>query len=179
MSERVTARHEDPVVSARVVRHHIRMEYEIRVAMASDAGSSVAYLFDSGKPAATRVYLRIKPLQGKVLWCEGVINDENYMTNYNKDPHRRKITSGVPTLVAGGWYRHLLGIQRDQPNAPLPKTNLEIEVYSRSSGAWWRWWASMRVSQQHPVSTNRIAMNLGLLGTALGIISLIATFVHF
>jgi hypothetical protein len=155
------------------------MEYEIRVAMASDAGSSVAYLFDSGKPAATRVYLRIKPLQGKVLWCEGVINDENYMTNYNKDPHRRKITSGVPTLVAGGWYRHLLGIQRDQPNAPLPKTNLEIEVYSRSSGAWWRWWASMRVSQQHPVSTNRIAMNLGLLGTALGIISLIATFVHF
>src|ERR1700722_20096229 len=121
------------------------MEYEIRVAMASDGGSSVAYLFDPDKPAATRAYLRIKPLRGRVLWCEGVINDVNYMTNYNEGPHRREIVSGIPTLVVGGWYRQLLGIRRNKPGDPLPKTDFRINIYARSSGAGWRWWASMRV----------------------------------
>lgn len=182
----MAAQQEDPMASALIVRHHVQMKYEIRVAMASDAGSSVAYLFDPDRPSATRAYLRIKPLKGKVLWCEGVINDENYMTNYNAGPHRRKIISGIPALVVGGWYRHLLEIQRDKTTAPLPKTDLGIRVYTRSSGFRWRWWASMQVSQQHPVSTNRIAVNLGLLGAVLGfiavvlgIISLIAIFVHF
>jgi hypothetical protein len=150
--------------------------YEIRVAMASDAGSSVSYLFEPGVPAVTRVYLRIKPRQGKVLWREAVINDKNYQKNYNQGPRRIDI-SEVPTLAIGGWFRHLLGIKRDSDDL-LPRTELKIKQYDRSKCTWWRWWGSLRVSQQHPVSTNRIAMNLALLGVVLGVISLIDPFIH-
>jgi hypothetical protein len=187
-----------------LVRQDEQMEkfagpFDIRVAMASDAGSSVAYLFQPGASRDTRVYLRIKRRRGEILWCEGVINDENYLVNYNEGKHRRKIIAGVPTLALGGWYRHLLGIEREtedpvlapggwyrrllriehkSPRPPLAKTSLEIKIYPRPTWAWWRWWGSIRVSQQHPVSTNRIAMNLGLLGAALGVISLVEPLFH-
>ncbi len=37
--------------------HYMYMEYKILAAMASDAGSSVVYLFDKSLRAETRVYL--------------------------------------------------------------------------------------------------------------------------
>jgi hypothetical protein len=149
-----------------------RRRYAIRAALASDAGSSVAYLFEPDTEEATRVYLRIKSEHGKTLWCEGIINDRNYRRRYNEDTDRRTIIPGVPTLAIGAWYRDLLRIKRgtDQP--------LRIRMYRRSKWTWAGWWGSVRVSQQHPVSTNRIAMNLALLGAALGIISLLSPFVH-
>lgn len=169
------------VADASPVRHDVQMKtlrqwYEIRVAMASDAGSSVVYLFDPKAATATRIYLRIKPRRGRALWCEGIINDWNYRRRYDEDRDRKAI-AGVPTLVLGGWYRHLLRIERSS-SGELPKTYLKIKLYRRAKWTWAGLWGSIRVSQQHPVSTNRIAMNLALLGAALGIISLISPFIH-
>jgi hypothetical protein len=155
------------------------MEYKIRAAMASDAGSSVVYLFDKSIKDDTRVYLRIKSRRGTV-WCEGIINNWNYRVRYDEDP-RHQDDWRIPeeperALTIGGWYRHLLDIDKRDNSHRLKNAKLDIQILKRSKWSLKRWWAAMRVSQQHPTSTNRLAMNLALLGAALGIVSLITPF---
>jgi hypothetical protein len=153
------------------------MEYKILAAMASDAGSSVVYLFDKSIRGDTRVFLRIKSGRATV-WCEGIINDRNYRRRYDKDhqPGWRIPEEPDRALTMGAWYRHLLDIDKRGDDRHLKNAKLDIQLLKRSRQGLRRWWAAMRVSQQHPISTNRIAMNLALLGTALGIVSLIVSF---
>jgi hypothetical protein len=145
--------------------------------MASDAGSSIVYLFDESIGGDTRVFLRIKSRKATV-WCEAVVNDRNYRERYNKD---RKGDWCIPAdpgraVAMGAWYRHLLDIDKRDEGRHLKNAELDIWSLNRSRWDARRWWAAMRVAQQHPISTNRIAMNLALLGAALGIVSLITSF---
>ncbi len=98
--------------------------------------------------------------------------------NDNKDRLRRRPIPDVParTLTIGAWYRHLLTVGRDEAGR-LKDTDLDVRVFRMSRLSFWRWAGTVRVSQQHPVSTNRIAMNLALLSLGLGIISLIIPFI--
>jgi hypothetical protein len=153
--------------------------YAIRAAMASDQGSSVVYLFDASMPReVTRVYLRIKSRNGKAVWCEGVINNENYLKRYNVSGQgRRRIPEdSARVLTMGAWYRRLLSIERDAEDR-LMDTELDIRSFNAHKWSVRRWAGAVRVSQQHPVSTNRIAMNLAVLSVALGIVSLIVAFI--
>jgi hypothetical protein len=140
--------------------------------MTSDRDDSVVYVFDAANTeTAPRVYLRIKSLEGRTVWCEGIINSDNYRKRYNaKEQGRRFIPNDpVRTVAIGAWYRFLLNIDKRDDNEHLIDTKLDIRLFKRSNRSLRRWWAAIRVTQQHPVSTNRIAMNLALLGVALGI----------
>jgi hypothetical protein len=165
------------------VRHDVQMvsypSYAIRAAMASDQGSSVIYLFDASMPEeVTRIYLRVKPKNGRTVWCEGVINNKNYRKRYNVSGQGRRFIPNDPTrgLIMGAWYRRLLSIKRDARDR-LIDTELNIRTFEANKWSPWCWVGAVRVSQQHPVSTNRIAMNLALLSTVLGVVSLIVAFV--
>jgi len=146
--------------------------------MVSDRADSVVYLFDATKADAIRVYLRIKPQNGKIVWCEGIINSISYRKRYNAEGQGRQLIPSDParTVTMGAWYRLLLGIDKRNDDERLVDAELHVRFFKRSNWSFTRWWAAIRVTQQHPVSTNRIAMNLALLGVALGTISLITPF---
>jgi len=152
--------------------------YAVRAAMTADRSDSVVYLFDTHYTGADRVYLRIKSLEGKIVWCEGIINSDTYRKRYNVGGQGRRFIPNDPILsvTIGAWYRFLLNINKRDDNGRLIDAKLDIRLFRRSNRSFKRWWAAVRVTQQHPVSTNRIAMNLALLGVALGIISLITPF---
>lgn len=154
------------------------MSYAVRTAMVSDRADSVVYLFDITKTEAVRVYLRIKPRKGRIVWCEGVINSSSYRKRYNVRGQGRQLIPSDPvrTVTMGAWYRLLLGIDKRDDDERLVDAELDIRLFKRSNWSITRWWAAIRVTQQHPISTNRIAMNLALLGVALGIVSLITPF---
>jgi hypothetical protein len=171
-----------PLADGRSVGHDVLMKsyhpYAIRAAMASDQGSSVVYLFDTDMPKEiTRAYLRIKPRKGRAVWCEGIINNSNYRKRYNVSGRGRRFIPKEPAraVTMGAWYRSLLRLQRDTQNR-LIDTELNIRYFPLNKWSLQRWVGAIRVSQQHPVSPNRIAMNLALLGVALGAISLIIAF---
>lgn len=152
--------------------------YAIRAAMVSDQGSSLVYLFDASMAKeVTRVYLRIKPRRGRAVWCEGIINNNNYRKRYSVSGQGRRLIPDDPvrTIIMGAWYRRLLGVKRDAQDR-LMDTELEISSFDLNNWSLRRWVGAIRISQQHPVSTNRIAMNLALLGVLLGVVSLIVAF---
>jgi len=167
-------------------------EYRVRRAMASDAGTSVVYVFDSdfGPQARALVTIRCDG-SGRAVWCESIFNDEWYRTKYNqrsteerhKEADRKENepignpADQIRTIAMGMWYRAQLGIMA---TGELPLVRLAI---TKTSDKWWspvRWWVSLRLSLRHPVSTNRlvtylaiIGVGLGFLGLALGIVSIL------
>jgi hypothetical protein len=55
----------------------------------------------------------------------------------------------------------------------LPRVRLAIE---KTPDKWWcpiRWWVSLRLSLRHPVSTNRLATYLAIIGVVLGVVGLL------
>lgn len=111
-----------------------------------------------------------------LAWLDNVHGQNRWFIPWdpNPSPTTRNL---VPVLAIGAWYRQLLGIEgRDSSSKRLLDAELDIRDFKRSMWSLRRWWAAIRVTQQHPVSTNRIAMNLALLSLALGIVSLIIPF---
>jgi hypothetical protein len=165
-----------------LTRQDVQMEtyasYAVRAAMTDDRSDSIVYVFDPNYGEADRVYLRIRSLEGRTVWCEGIINSATYRKRYNVREQGRRFIPDDPVLsvTIGAWYRFLLNVDKRDSNGRLIDAKLDIKLFERSNRSLRRWWAAIRVTQQHPVSTNRIAMNLALLGVALGIISLITPF---
>jgi hypothetical protein len=167
--------------------------YHQRKAQGSDAGSSVAYIFDSALVGDARNIIRIKLLAiGEAdhsvpparqpgrpypprLYCEGIYNDASYYKKYNKGSP----TNGIPdmkaekTIVFGRWYRERLGCNVLNKKGELREVRLEI---TEVPTAWFhptRWCAALWLSLRHPVSTNRLATYLGIIGVVLGFIGLV------
>lgn len=125
-------------------RHDDRVKpyinYEIRAAMASDQGSSITYLFDEQENDATRVYLRIKRKGRAVVWCEGVINSDNYRGRYNAPelrcnaPRRQVQPGGAPKPAEGSNGSD----QRDSSRAPGRKPIPADPAKTVTMGAWYR-----------------------------------------
>jgi hypothetical protein len=110
----------------------------------------------------------IRNRTGKRAWCEAIFNDDIYREKYatalsvpvGPDQH---------TIVLGRRYRDRLGIRSQRP---LRTAFLTITC---APAGWWhprRWWMALRLSLQHPVSTNRLATYIALLGALLGAIGL-------
>jgi hypothetical protein len=161
-------------------------EYGIRRAMADDAGSSIVYVFDSNFEAEVRSLITIRCYGSrKTAWCESVFNDEWYRTKYNQQSKERQRSQqenprddepiGNPadqirTIVMGRWYRAQLGIMT---MGELPRVRLAIK---KTPDKWWlpiRWWVSLRLSLRHPVSTNRLATYLAIIGVVLGVVGIL------
>jgi len=103
---------------------------------------------------------------GKTVYCEALKIDRNFLDEYNQPP-RFSITDPKNSIVIGYWYRWKLGEIATQADH-------EFDVRP-SNGCW----GKFRACAQHPQIVVRIAIwlalcsvVLGLLGVALGIISL-------
>lgn len=184
-----------PVESPVVAEHdnwdsNFCLGYHVRHALGSDAGSSIVYIFtnrDELKDVAARTIVRIRSIKRRrAIYCEAVINDEFFRKKYNKNPDSPSDGSilhpgtGQRTIVMGRWYRERLAI-RDRGRG-LPCTRLEVELPRRGWSSLipfpltrWRPWMAFWLSARHPVSTNRLATYLGVIGvvgTILAVVSL-------
>jgi hypothetical protein len=102
---------------------------------------------------------------GKVVHCEVLSIDQNFLRTYNQPP-RIQITEPQSALVTAEWYRRRLGVGT--------RTEAEIDVTAANCI-----WGRIRACLDHPQVVVRLAVilalwsvALGLIGAALGIISL-------
>jgi hypothetical protein len=125
------------------------------------------WLQDSTLPA--RSIVRIKnPENGKVVYCEALQIDKNFLDFYNQVP-RFQISTPQETLVINGWYRAALG------GVPT-QSDVHLSIKPCNSC-----WGKFIACTHHPQIVVRsaawlalVSIGLGLLGAVLGIASICA-----
>ncbi len=166
--------------------------YHQRRALGSDAGSSVVYLFNASLQGSTRDIVRLQLLSigdqepmlpkrqsGRLypprIYCEAIFNDEAYRRKYGAVSTSGGIAESpvMNTVVVGSWYRDRLGSNAPNARGELRIVELGVSVVPSAWYHPWRWWAAIWLSLRHPVSTNRVATYLGVVGVILGLIGLL------
>ena len=113
------------------------------------------WLQDPTLPA--RSLIRIKnPDNGKVVYCEALQIDENFLDTYNQKP-RFTISTPKEALVISGWYRAALGGVSTQ-------SDVHLSIKPCNS-----WWGKFKASTHHPQTVVRVAAWLGLISVILGL----------
>lgn len=106
-----------------------------------------------------RTVVRIKNNESvKVVYCEALQIGENYLNRYNTNDRTYRITDRNRSIVMNEWYRKKLGITTTQ-------TAIEFDVVKKDNP-----WGHLRASLHHPQIVVRLAMELAILGFALGMV---------
>lgn len=109
----------------------------------------------------SRSIVKIKnPANGKVVYCEALQIDQNFLSAYNQSP-RITISNPQIALVISGWYRAALGDLSTQADVPL-----EIKPSNC-------WWGKFKACTGHPQIIVRVASWLGAIGLFLGVVGLV------
>lgn len=108
-----------------------------------------------------RCVVKIKnPENGRIVFCEALQFDDNFLQQYNQDS-RHKIDSKESSIVMSGWYRARLGGLETQREYALEITDAHS------------CWGKMRTCMHHPQTVVRVAVWLGLLSLALGLVGMV------
>ena len=124
-----------------------------------DSHQGWVWLQDPSLPARSVIKIE-NPGNGKVVYCEALQIDKNFLDAYNQPP-RFRINDPQEALVISGWYRAVLG------GAP---TQSEIQLSIKACNSWW---GKFRACTQHPQTVVRVAAWLGAIGLFLGIVGLV------
>lgn len=105
-----------------------------------------------------RSVIRIKnPDNGKVVYCEALQIDNNFLAAYNQQP-RFTISAPQEALVINGWYRAALGGVSTQ-------SDVQLSIKPCNS-----WWGKFKACTHHPQTVVRVAAWLGLISVILGLL---------
>ena len=105
---------------------------------------------------APRSIVKIRSrVNNKVVYCEALEIDENFIKEYNQNP-RVSINQSESTIVVNGWYRNRLG-------GIGTKQDHDLEV-SGANG----FWGKFRASAGHPQVVVRLATWLAVISVGLG-----------
>lgn len=127
-------------------------------ALREDAQQGWVWLRDTTLPARSIVKItNIK--NGKVVYCEALQIDENFLYSYNQSP-RITISNPGDAIVINAWYRTALG-------NPSPQSDVSINIVPSNC-----WWGKFRACTDHPQIIVRVAVWLGATGLLLGVVSL-------
>ncbi|MFC7368116.1 MULTISPECIES: hypothetical protein [Vreelandella] len=130
--------------------------YKVLAATRADMNEGWVWLSQHDFAPRSIVKIRSK-VNNKVVYCEALEMDENFIKDYNKSP-RVSISQNGHTIVMNGWYRNRLGgIETNQ--------NHGLEV-SGSNGPW----GKFRASTGHPQVVVRLATWLAVISVGLGIL---------
>lgn len=134
--------------------------------MREDTQQGWVWLQNSNLPHRSVVKVK-NHTNGKVIYCEALQIDENFLKAYNKTP-RITISDTQNAIVINGWYRAALGDLSSQSDVAL------------SINACNSYWGKFKACTHHPQIIVRVAawlgfisVVLGLLGTVLGVKSLL------
>ncbi|MEZ8097228.1 hypothetical protein ACED51_24285 [Photobacterium swingsii] len=97
---------------------------------------------------------------GKVVYCEYLEVDQNFLNDYNKKP-RLTINPNEDLIVISEWYRKKLG---DIPT----KQEVDLDINEVDSH-----WAKFRTCINHPQIVVRLSSWLAVISVCLGIVSFI------
>lgn len=124
-------------------------------ALHEDTHQGWVWLQDSSLPPRSIVKIT-NSINKKVVYCEALQIDSNFLTNYNQSP-RVPITEPQSSLVIGSWYRAALGglsIQQEVSLNVKPCNSL---------------WGRFMACVHHPQTVVRVAVWLGLISVILGL----------
>lgn len=135
------------------------MEFKIFASTLDEINSGWVWVQNSELPPRSIISIRLVT-NGKLIYCEALQIDKNFLTNYNQYP-RFEITDPARTIVMNHWYRSRLG-----KIEPQEKYYIEITQANNIGG-------KFRSCIEHPQIVVRVATWLGVLGGVLGGISVI------
>jgi len=148
------------------------IEFKVYAALHEDIAAPYVWLSECPDMDHALAVLRITQDPKKRVVCQVREIDPNYRAKYNASEHTRRLPDDKPVAVMSMWYRDLLGAQKGEA--------IGIEVEPVRQGFPRVCWAQLQFSRKHPDHSVRIAANLGivsvllgLLGFALGIVSLV------
>lgn len=108
-----------------------------------------------------RSVVKIKNIgNGKVIYCEALQIDKNFLASYNRSS-RFTIKSPQESLVISGWYRACLGGVSTQ-------SDIRLEITPCNS-----WWGKFKACTHHPQTVVRVAAWLGVLSLVLGLLGIV------
>ncbi|TCV82718.1 hypothetical protein [Sulfurirhabdus autotrophica] len=121
-----------------------------------DSQQGWVWLMDSSLSPRSIVKI-INPANGKIVYCEALQIDKNFLSAYNLSP-RISINRPQSAIVIGSWYRAALGGLSTQEDVSLivkPSNN---------------WWGRFMACAHHPQTIVRVAAWLGLISVGLGLL---------
>lgn len=130
--------------------------YKVLAATREDMNEGWVWLSQHDFAPRSIVKIRSK-VNNKVVYCEALEMDGNFINDYNKSP-RVSISQNGNTIVMNGWYRIRLGGIETKQNHDL--------VVSGSNGLW----GKFRASTGHPQVVVRLATWLAVISVGLGIL---------
>jgi hypothetical protein len=138
------------------------MMYLVRPALAEDIDAP--YIWFSKLPCPSRRIVLIKnKSNGKSVWCEVILAQDNFIERYNRNARTKKVSSDTPFLVSNEWYRDHLGLAKHET------ATLELRAFP---------WLPLFVAQalssfRHPDNSVRLATDIALVSLLLGVIGLL------
>lgn len=109
------------------------------------------------------LYREIKNLaNGKVVYCEALQIDKNFLSAYNQPP-RINISNSDSPLVINGWYRNKLGFLTTQS---------EVLLEIKPSNCWWGKFMACIFVVRVATWLGAVGLFLGVVGLVLGVLSL-------
>jgi hypothetical protein len=133
--------------------------YKIYASLDDHIGEGFVWLQKSDLLARCVVKIT-NPEMKRVVFCEALQFEENFLKRYNQPP-RYTIQNPGSSIVMSGWYRSRLGGLQTQ-------RAYDLEVVTADS-----WCSKIRACVHHPQIVVRVAVWLGLGSVALGAIGLI------
>lgn len=136
---------------------------KIFAAREEDAHQGWVWLQNPCVPARCVVKIT-NPANGKIVYCEALQMESNFLSQYNTPP-RIPIENPSASLVIGAWFRASLGGLSTQSDVALKVKPCRT------------WWAKFRACTDHPQVVVRVAACLGGVGLVLGVVGLVLGFI--
>jgi hypothetical protein len=135
------------------------MKYRIYASLHEEIDTGWVWLGTPVLPPRSIVKIR-NTENKKIVFCEALQIEENFIRKYNESENRMKIDSPKSSLVISCWYRKILG------DLPI-QSETELKIVLKDN-PWGRLWACL----QHPQVVVRIGTWLGIISVSLGLIGL-------
>jgi hypothetical protein len=133
------------------------MLYRVLAAMRQDMNEGWVWLTSSS--LESRSVAKIKNMKnGKVVYCECLEIENNFVHEYNSSTWRMKFDPAEKTLIINEWYRKKLG-------GIHTKATHDFDVIPANG-----WWGKIRANIDHPQVVVRMATKLALLSVGLGLL---------
>lgn len=140
--------------------------YRIFAALSDESNEGWIWFKDPLFPTRTIVKVR-NPETGHKIFSESRKIDTNFLIRYNERPHTVFLNNPGEALVISEWYRDALGAIKTTCHSKKP---LDLDITSAKIPGW----RSLRASCHHPDIAVRVGTRLGVLGTWLGLVGLVA-----
>jgi hypothetical protein len=131
--------------------------YKVLAATRQDLNEGWVWLTNSGLESRSVVKIKNRK-NGKLVYCECLEIDNNFVHEYNSSTRRIKIDPSENTLIINEWYRKKLG-------GLQTKSTHDLELKPANG-----WWGKIRTNIGHPQVVVRMATWLALLSVGLGLV---------